>query len=224
MGKIIINIDTSNFKIKRDCKFCQQDFTTNFLSEDEIQKLNSYKSMKKQIEWIAGRFLVKNMVKEFFGCGCNIELPDICISYKNEGAPFLEQFELLSLSISHSGDYVAAALCKNSKNIGLDIEKSDYIPSQSFMRIVFTERELENINSTVKSNNMGIDAIYSHEVMRRWTIKEAFLKYIEKGFNEKLKSLEMLDNRLLYNNKEVVGVSISTFNIDQNYLLSIIYG
>lgn len=60
--------------------------------------------------------------------------------------------------------------------------------------------------------------------MRRWTLKEAFLKYIGKGFNEKLKSVEIVHNTILYNGKDAINITIDSFNIDEKYLLSIIYG
>ncbi len=236
MKTLIPKKDVTDFSIKREKIFEQHDFHITFLSDDEIYKVNEYKSLKKQIEWICGRFLVKNMVKQFVDS--NVKLSNVKISYKKEGAPFLEQFKDITISISHSGDYAAVALCKNSKNIGIDIEKSEYLPTESFIRIVFTDKEIANINynrknrliSTQKrpeeiySNETVIDdnIWYGHEIMRLWTIKEAFLKYIYKGFNEKLKSIEVLNNRLFYNGDEVTGIDINSFNIDNRYILSLI--
>ncbi|MBF0572764.1 MAG: 4'-phosphopantetheinyl transferase superfamily protein [Desulfamplus sp.] len=218
-----------DFATKKNSKFDSDDFKVKFLCQYEIDCVNKYKSMKKQIEWISGRFVVKNMVKQLIAP--NIELSDIQILYKEEGSPFLDKFPSINISITHSGDYVAAALCSTGKKIGIDIEKRDYTPvkssesdsskpfSNSFMKIAFTQREIDSIALKYKKDE-GEGA----EIMRRWTIKEAFLKYIGRGFNEKLKSIEVLDDQILYNGNEVSNVVINSFNIGSNYLLSLIYG
>jgi 4'-phosphopantetheinyl transferase len=148
----------------------------------------------------------------------------------------LEQFPLISISITHSGNYVAAALCLASKKIGLDVERADYMPSESFMKIAFTQREIASIefdcqkrlidHGRLSNQNRlgGQEHFYSHEVMKRWTIKEAFLKYIGRGFNEKLKSVEVADGTVFYNGKEFTNIMIHSFNIDGSYLLSLISG
>ncbi|MBF0377552.1 MAG: 4'-phosphopantetheinyl transferase superfamily protein [Desulfamplus sp.] len=219
----------SDFTTKRNSTFDFDDFKVKFLCQHEIDCVNRYKSMKKQIEWISGRFVVKNMVKQLIAP--NIELSDLQILYKEEGSPFLDKFPSVNISITHSGDYVAAALCSTGKKIGIDIEKRDYTPakssesdssnpfSNSFMKIAFTQREIDSIALKYRK-----DAEEGEEVMRRWTIKEAFLKYIGRGFNEKLKAVEVLDDKILYNGQEVNNIEISSFNIDSNYLLSLIYG
>lgn len=240
MKKLAPKKEITDFSIKKDHKFYHHDFKIAFLSECELNRLNGYKSFKKQIEWIAGRFLVKNMVKYFVDS--DVELPNVKISYKEEGAPFLEQFPTVAVSITHSGNYAAAALSKTYKNIGIDIEKSDYQPAESFMKIAFTDKEIADIELNVQkklisqkelSENNRIynfeekvsnNKLFGQEVMRRWTLKEAFLKYIGKGFNEKLKSVEIVHNTILYNGKDAINITIDSFNIDEKYLLSIIYG
>ncbi|MBF0228822.1 MAG: 4'-phosphopantetheinyl transferase superfamily protein [Desulfamplus sp.] len=219
----------SGFATKRNSKFDFDDFKIKFLCQHEIDCVNNYKSMKKQIEWISGRFVVKNMVKQLVEP--SIELSDLQIVYREEGSPFLDKFPSINISITHSGNYVAAALCSTGKKIGIDIEKRDYKPaksselgssesfSNSFMKIAFTQREIDSIALKYKQGE-GDGA----EIMRRWTIKEAFLKYIGRGFNEKLKAVEVLDDKILYNGQEVSNIMINSFNIDNNYLLSLIYG
>ncbi|MBF0412502.1 MAG: 4'-phosphopantetheinyl transferase superfamily protein [Desulfamplus sp.] len=238
--RLIPQKDITDFATRRGSLFQQEDFRLTFLSCDELERVNGYKSLKKQIEWIAGRFLVKNMVKEFVDY--DVALPNVKVAYKEEGAPFLEQFPVVTVSITHSGNYAAAALCTTSKKIGIDIEKSDYMPAESFMRIAFTDREIANIEFNRKkrllyqekrsnhqkvcsSEKISDDKVwYCQEVMRCWTRKEAFLKYICKGFNEKLKSVEIIEDAVFYNGEELDNIAISTFNIDNHYLLSLIYG
>jgi len=103
-------------------------------------------------------------------------------------------------------------LCTKLKRIGLDIEKSDYLPDNAFMKVAFTQREIA-----------GIRFNKSEEIMRLWTIKEAFLKYIGRGFNESLHSVEVLDHSVLYRGTRA-DILILSFNIDSRYVLSLIYG
>lgn len=199
----------SDFRIRKSCRFEHNDFKIRFLSQEELELLNGYKSLKKQVEWIAGRFLVKNMVRDFIDE--NADLPSVNVRYKKEGMPFLHHYPSLSISITHSGNYVAVALCAILKKIGLDLEKDDYLPDKSFMNVAFTQREISSIN------------FESQEVMRIWTLKEAFLKYIGKGFNESLHTVEVLKDKILYNGNQADVKGLS-FNIGIGYILSIVYG
>ncbi|MBF0259861.1 MAG: 4'-phosphopantetheinyl transferase superfamily protein [Desulfamplus sp.] len=209
IGQHIPGKKLSDFTIKKNCWFDQNDFKSTFLSQEELVKVNGYKSLKKQIEWIAGRFLVKNMIRDYVDS--DVELFNISVSYREEGAPFLEQYPFVAISITHSGDYAAVALCTTLKKIGLDIEKSDYLPDESFMKVAFTQRE----NTFLQFK--------SQEVMKLWTIKEAFLKYIGRGFHEKLHSVEVLDHEIFYNGNKI-DVRLLSFSIGGRYVISLIYG
>lgn len=210
LKQLVSKREISDFTIRKYARFDLSDFSSKFLSEEELCKVNGYKSLKKQIEWIAGRFLVKNMVKDLIDG--DVELYNIKISYREEGAPFLEQYPSVAISISHSGNYVAVALCTKLKKVGLDIERSDYIPDEAFMKVAFTHREIAEIKF-----NKG------KEIMKLWTIKEAFLKYIGRGFNERLHSVEVLNHSVLYNGNQA-DILLHSFNIDSGYVLSLIYG
>ncbi len=255
MHEMIPEKSMSDFAIRRNCSFMHSDFTQCFLSDEELEQVNGYKSFKKQVEWLAGRFIVKNMVRELEVFYANtvdttdtanpliiIALDQIRISYRAQGAPFLEMHPHINISISHSGDYAAAALynikpastpastpasenasesvSKNSieistsmnsasMNIGLDIEKVGKLPDHYFIKTAFTEREIQNIILTPR------------EVFRCWTVKEAFLKYIGKGFNESLHSVEILDRTLFYGGKPM-DVTVHSFFFENCYALSLI--
>ncbi|MBC8442062.1 MAG: hypothetical protein H8D87_20530, partial [Deltaproteobacteria bacterium] len=117
--------------------FEKQDFIKPFLSHEEISTINGFKALKKQIEWISGRYLIKQMMQQLFFK--NTSLDQITLSYLDQGAPFLTTSPDLPVSLSHSNDYTASAACKNKKQtIGIDIEKITKKPDAFFMKTAFT--------------------------------------------------------------------------------------
>ena len=77
------------------------------------------------------------------------------------------------------------------------------------MKIAFTQDEILNLKD---------DAV---EIFRAWTIKEAYLKYIKKGFNESLHRVEVINNEIRHNNKKI-NVDIYSTIIDDDYVLSLV--
>ncbi len=188
--------------------FQKDDFINPFLNDDEISTINSFKALKKQIEWISGRYLIKQMIQHFFLEDSSFD--QITLSYLEQGAPYLTHHPDIPVSLSHSNDYTAAAYCKDkNQTIGIDIEKITKKPDISFMKIAFTQNEILNLKD---------DAV---EIFKHWTIKEAYLKYIKKGFNESLHRVEVINEEIWHNNKKIDVALYSTF-IDDDYVLSLI--
>ena len=61
------------------------------------------------------------------------------------------------------------------------------------------------------------------DIFQQWTTKEAFLKYIKKGFNESLYRVEVIDGKILHHGMEA-PVSILTRTIGTGYSLSLVTG
>ena len=76
------------------------------------------------------------------------------------------------------------------------------------MKTAFTQNEIEYLND---------DAT---RVFKNWTIKEAYLKYIKKGFNESLHSVEVINDEIRHNKKKIKVDVYSTFIDD--YVLSLV--
>jgi 4'-phosphopantetheinyl transferase len=202
--------DWHNFQVKRNLLFKKEDFRTVFLSPEEIEMVNRFKSLKKQVEWMAGRFLVKTMVQEALDNG--MSMTEITVMHQDEGAPFVKGFPRLRISISHSGDYAAVGLTtREGTDIGLDIEEIGKAPDGSFLKTAFTQNELAAMGTTPQ------------EIFKHWTIKEAFLKYIKKGFNESLYRVEVIDGKIFHNGVEA-HVTILTRTIGTRYSLSLVTG
>ncbi len=197
-----------NFRPMVNEIFQKDDFLTPFLSNEEIDTINGFKALKKQIEWISGRYLIKRMIQDIFLS--HVPLNEITISYLEEGAPYLTDFPDIPISLSHSNDVTITACSKQkTKVLGIDVEKISKKPDANFLKIAFTKREISNL----KDNTA--------QIFTNWTIKEAYLKFIQKGFNESLQNVEVIHNQIWHNNVKV-DVDVFSDLIDSEYVFSLV--
>lgn len=113
----------------------------NFLPEDRKRTL-------------AGRFLLKKMVKEIYG------RENFSVFYGENGKP---QLDFCFFSISHSGDYVVCAV--SDRPVGADIELSARFKRREKYPL-FSERESRYVNAE--------DSAFRFCLL--WTRKEAYVK------------------------------------------------
>ncbi|MDZ7666181.1 MAG: 4'-phosphopantetheinyl transferase superfamily protein [Desulfotignum sp.] len=185
-------------------------FDVPFLSDDELIRVNRFKALKKQMEWICGRFALKTLAKDILDSA--ISLDQIRIDYREKGAPYLTQFPEIPISLSHSGDYTAAAITLDTKmTLGIDIEKIGTMPDQGFMKTAFTKDEIRHMPAGARA------------VFYNWTLKEAFLKFLGLGFNESLHHVAVIKDRIYHCEKIQIVHTWSCFP-DDRYVMSLVYG
>ena len=127
--------------------FHEKDFRYFFLAPDELKTINGFKAMKKQKEWLCGRYLAKGLAQKFFLIHESLE--KITLSSLPEGAPYIAQRPDIPLSISHSGKYAVCAVSLDpDRIIGIDLEKSDKAPGEDFMKLAFTPAEIKEIQTS----------------------------------------------------------------------------
>ena len=80
-------------------------------------------------------------------------------------------------------------------------------------RVAFTPREVAELEGAPDT-----------EWYRRWTLKEAYLKYIAKGFHESLKKVEILNCGICHNGEAVQGIAWDTLDFHDGYQLSVVWG
>lgn len=207
--KIILkNLPDGDYRCQRPLVFDNNYFNEIIFSENEITKINNFKTLKKQIEWMCGRYTIKKLVKKLVP---EIKLNHVEVDYEEFGAPYLKGFSDFNISISHSNDYAVGGI-SSEKNIqfGLDIEKFEANNFEKSMQVAFSDREKEYLEKLSFS-----------ERYTSWTAKEAYLKYIKKGFHENLKSIEVLDNKVYFNG-QLLDLKLVSFNIDEDYSLSVV--
>jgi 4'-phosphopantetheinyl transferase len=209
----IITINT--FHIKHTITFLldkSYTYFTNWLSSiltcEEINECTKFKTLKRLSEWLSGRIAAKKAVSHF----SNTSLNKIQINKKTSGAPEIRGHPVWPVSITHSNEYAVAALSTDiNQKLGVDIEYIDGIKPSEFISIAFSRKEI------LELKNQPTDMIYMN-----WTKKEAYLKYIEKGFAEKLKSIEILNNKIYHNSNKVNNITTCSSKIFQNYYITLI--
>jgi 4'-phosphopantetheinyl transferase len=185
-------------------------FKTPFLSDEELVRVNRFKALKKQMEWICGRFALKLLATDVLDPATPLD--QVRIDYREKGAPYLTKFPEISISLSHSGDYTAAAITRDSETaLGIDVEKIGDMPDQGFMKTAFTAEEIRHMPGDA-------GAVFLH-----WTLKEAFLKYLGLGFNESLHHVAVIKDEIYHCKKKQAVHTWSRF-LDDDYVVSLVYG
>jgi 4'-phosphopantetheinyl transferase len=181
-----------------------------FLAADEIERLNQFKALKKQVEWMAGRYAAKQLANHF--------LPDhpplarTRVDYRTKGAPYFSANPSLSLSISHSWDYAVAGMALSpSGTLGLDLERIRRESRETLLRTAFSPREAQTLTGTDDET-----------LFRHWTAKEAYLKYIGMGFHQPLKRIEILNGAILHDGHPVPSLTLVSCRPCPGYAFSMV--
>ncbi len=143
------------------------------VTEEDINYAMHYKKRLDQQQHIVSRYFKKKYV------------PD-CYSDANDKPLSKQTF----FSISHSGDIVLMAICKDSE-IGIDIEYKSDAKGSSVKNYICSPEELDHI----KDDN---------DFYKIWTSKESLLKCVGSGLVNELKKVNSLpiDGLKKYNGKE----------------------
>jgi 4'-phosphopantetheinyl transferase len=197
----------------RPLTLSSQDFTRHLLSAQELARINVFKSRKRQIEWLAGRLAAKSLAH--FCTDPTLALPDARIAYHPEGAPYLEQRPDLSLSISHAGAYAVAGLVTSIETaLGLDIEQTRALDIASILPVAFSDRERQLMAPGDQDRFFAC-----------WTLKEAYLKYLGRGFRDNLQRVEILGlDTIRHHGRIIDGLRIQRLRPFPEYTLAIVTG
>ncbi len=189
------------------------DFARPLLASSEIARVNTFKSLKRQIEWTAGRLAAKTLGQSLAEDPAG--LADLKVAHAPQGAPYLERRPELSLSISHAHDYAVAGLHQHTDTvIGLDIEKHQPLDIAIMLRTAFSAREGRRMDPADRPRFFAC-----------WTLKEAYLKYLGRGFRESLKQIEILgEARIVDHGEPVAGLAVRVLQPFPTYTLAIVSG
>ncbi len=175
----------------------------------ERERACEFRVLKKQAEWLCGRLAVKAATAELLG----VPPREILVDTEPEGAPFLADYTGHPISISHSGDHAVAVISlRNEGRVAVDIERVEAGRMPTLARVAFTPQEIAELEGATDG-----------QWYRRWTLKEAYLKYIAKGFHESLKRVEILDCGICHNGALVPGIAWDTPDFHEGYRLSVVW-
>ncbi len=151
--------------------------------QDKILKFRNWQDAERSL---AGKIMLMRGLRHI---GRNeYSLNDL--KYSEFQKPFFD--ESIHFNISHSGNYIICAISEINQ-IGVDVEELNEIPMDDFTNL-FDNREWEEVISAENK----FRAFYT-----LWTKKEAFLKLIGCGLNQPLNEVAILNNRLIWENKEL---------------------
>lgn len=152
-----------------------------FLTLFEYKQYKHFAVEKRASEWLAGRYAVKKLASEFF----NLPFQKMQIKNSKNGEPILqaEGGNNLTISISHRGEYAAAAISLTSDLIGIDVEKIEPRP-QGWAQEYFAKEEL-----------IASDDAYLTEL---WAKKEAVLKLLGLGLTVPLTQIKIINNEVRF--------------------------
>ncbi len=202
------NLDLTSAATRGPEEFEVSDFCSNILTPEEIVSLNNFKTLKKQIEWISGRAAAKAALAAFNGAAGS----GAAVAYREGGAPFFPGYSNLSLSITHSGELAAAAVSSDYM-LGIDAERIEPRDIGAVMRVAFSAEERKI------HRDSGLE-----EVLTSFCIKEAWLKYLGRGFAESPAGVEYLDGGIFYRGKRQSEIQLQIESDQADYIFALIYG
>ena len=186
-------------------------------NKTEMDLIQNFKTSKKQAEWICGKIAIKLLV---LSENSHVDFKDVVVSQHELGAPYLRRFPQYNISISHAHFYAVGALSPKNLKIGIDIEKISKEYPEYIIQVAFTENEFNNLPN--RSNDRSNDKL-NRAIFKNWTIKEAYLKYIKKGFHEDLKKVEVINNKIFHKGKHVDYINIYSKYIGEDYIFTIVH-
>lgn len=162
-------------------------YSMNFISEERVQKVRNLRFAEDKIRSILGELLVRIMLRETWG----IENKQIQFEHNKFGKPRLKNIPQLHFNISHSGQWVTAAMDEYA--LGLDVEQIKPMDMGIAERF-FSQVETQYIMS--QSPEQRLTSFY-----RIWTLKESYIKAVGKGLSIPLDSFafEFIDDGVFLN-------------------------
>lgn len=190
--------------------FNQKSLFYSILSETEITDIDTYKNAKRKIEHLLGIVLIRLFLSELL----SISPKDILFENKKNGKPFCKNFPNIHFNISHSGNYVVAALSDSS--VGVDIESLKKNAPMQVAERFFNEKEWKILNETPVKEKKSI-------FFKFWTAKESYVKMLGDGLTKSLSSFYVLfenEKTTIFDEGEKRSCFINFFLPDESHIIS----
>lgn len=139
------------------------------------KKLLQCRNQEDRMRSLLGGYLIQLGVKECLfeesGLQADAEPLSLTYIYGENGKPYLENYNHIYFSISHSGNYVVAAFSK--REIGADIQEHRRVKAGLADRF-FSGGDLQLMKITENKE----------EIYKIWSVKEAFMKLTGEGLQQ----------------------------------------
>jgi 4'-phosphopantetheinyl transferase len=193
-----------------------RDLYNKFLSvvdDDKRRKINRFKNSNDSIRTLIADILIRSIVRTKF----LVSNEEITYEYNCYGKPKLKYKEEFHFNVSHSGDWVVAAV--DNSPVGIDIEHITPIDDYtSIAQKFFNESEYNWLLS--QSHEKRLESFY-----KLWTLKESYIKTIGAGLSISLKSFCIVfdkENTIFVkrNSSQIKKTPFQTYTINKNYALA----
>jgi len=149
--------------------------------ESGRSKFGRYAQVRDVQRSLLGEVLTRHLLKRVFG-----KLPkDMVFTAGEKGKPEPAGFRGIHFNISHSGDWVVAAL--SSSAVGVDVERMRKVPEGVANRF-FSEKEKAWLAAA------GDEKEKAEIFFTLWTLKESFLKAIGTGLTRSLSTFTIVND------------------------------
>ncbi|GIP23184.1 4'-phosphopantetheinyl transferase superfamily protein [Paenibacillus sp. J22TS3] len=148
------------------------------ISEERAQKVNKLHFAEDKIRSILGEMLIRIHLREAW----KMEEKHIQFEYNEFGKPRLQNHPQLHFNISHSGQWVIAAV--DECPIGLDVEQIKPIDLDIAERF-FAPAEIQYISDQPLERRLT-------SFYHIWTLKESYIKAVGKGLSIPLDSFSLV--------------------------------
>lgn len=164
--------DINIWKVRLDCDAVTVDRSLRTLSQDEKQKADRFRFAKDRDRYIVARSSLRQILGDYL----DLEPDVITFSYNEYGKPFLENGNP-KFNLSHSEDMALIAIT-SSRDVGIDIEFIDNkLDIVTTAKGIFSQSDFRMLEKLPPSQR-------TRAFFRAWTLKEAWLKGLGKGFSE----------------------------------------
>lgn len=178
------------FELTKYNKSDELDYFFSLLNKEEYNKIQNISTVKKQIE----KVIQRGILKELLGTTANIQPDRILIGKTDKGKPFLIN-KNIPFNYSHSGNYFMTALAKSGE-VGVDIQVPRTL-KYGYPLLVFSSEEkrlYEQLPTLSKKKK------FFYQV---WTSKEAFVKATGDGITVNLDEIDLWKSEGLLKEKYI---------------------
>jgi 4'-phosphopantetheinyl transferase len=181
-----------------------------YVSKEKRERIRRFKKLDDAVRSLMGDIIVRIAICQEIG----LKNEDL-IFYKNKyGKPCLKNNCNVQFNISHSGDWIIAAI--HDLPIGVDIQKIQPV-NMDIAKRFFTPDEYKEIMR--KDNEERLSYFYE-----LWVLKESYIKAVGKGMNIPLNSFcfQIQENKIIFKTKnEVKKHCFKLYNLDKNYKMAV---
>jgi 4'-phosphopantetheinyl transferase len=176
-------------------------------------RLRKFLKEKDRLRSLFGDLLLRVIIMEETGLNNNA----ILFNTNEFGKPFLVGYDDVQFNISHSGDWLVAAV--DSKPVGIDIELIQPVGSDLAMTVFSNEENSDLMKCVISTEWLSY-------FFKLWALKESYIKFIGEGANFPLNDFSINckdpdDITLKVKGKLMLDIHMTLYQIDDQYKMAL---